>query len=87
MTSLGRTPAIANASPPMAEFASWSARVRPIATGSPVVPDVTCRRTSASGGAHRCSPNGGRAAWEARSSALVSSGTSASARAPARRSR
>ena len=53
------------------ELASWSARVRPMATGSPVVPEVTCRRTSASGGAHRCSPKGGRAACEARRSALV----------------
>ena len=87
MMSLGRTPAMANAAPPMAELASWSARVSPIATGSPVVPEVTWRRTSASGGAHRCSPNGGRAACEARRSALVSSGTSSSDRAPARRSR
>ena len=87
MTSLSRTPAMAKAAPPMAELASWSARVRPMATGSPVVPDVTCRRTSASGGAQRCSPKGGRAACEARSWALVSSGTSSSDRAPASRSR
>ena len=50
MTSSSRTPAMAKAAPPMAELASWSARVSPMATGSPVVPDVTCRRTSASGG-------------------------------------
>ena len=30
----------------MALLRSWSARVRPMATGAPVVPDVTCRRTS-----------------------------------------
>ena len=87
MRSVSRTPAIAKAAPPIAELASWSARVSPMATGSPVVPDVTCMRTSASRGAHRCSPKGGRAACEARSSALVSSGTSSSVRAPARRSR
>ena len=87
MRSSVRTPAMAKAAPPTAELASWSARVRPMATGSPVVPEVTCMRTSASTGAQRCSPKGGRAACEARSWALVSSGTSCSDCAPASRSR
>ena len=43
-------PAIRNASPPTALFASWSARVKPTATGSPVVPEVTCMRTRRSRG-------------------------------------
>ena len=74
-------PAMANAAPPMAELASWSARVSPMATGSPVVPEVTCRRTSASGGAHRCSPKGGRAACEARRSPWSAAGRPRATRA------
>src|SRR5687768_3764113 len=49
--SSGRTPAIRNASPPTALFASWSWWVKPTATGSPVVPEVTCMRTRRSRGA------------------------------------
>ena len=35
-------------------LASWSRCVKPTATGSPVVPEVTCTRTRRSRGAHRC---------------------------------
>ena len=88
----GLTPAIRNAAPPIALFAAWSAAVRPIATGSPVVPDVTWIRTRRSRGAHSRAPNGGCAAWSARSSAFVVSGSAgrsaaertASARPPIR---
>ena len=73
--SSGRTPAIRNASPPTALLASWSARVKPTATGSPVVPEVTCMRTSRSRGAHRCGPNGGSARWPSRSSSFVVNGS------------
>ena len=68
-------PAIANAAPPSALLASWSRRVNPTATGSPVVPDVTCMRTSRSRRAHRCGPNGGSARWPARSSSFVVNGS------------
>jgi hypothetical protein len=74
MVSSGRTPAIRNASPPTALFASWSRWVKPTATGSPVVPEVTCMRTSRSRGAHRCGPNGGSRRWPSRSSSLVVNG-------------
>ena len=50
MTSLSRTPAMAKAAPPIGGVGLVvGARQRPMATGSPVVPDVTCRRTRASG--------------------------------------